>query len=114
MPHMRLLTTLFSSENCLLHRSELLQALISDVSGAGNNWAHGNFGYGPKYRDQILDKVGTTCVRQCCLFRELEGLVGKVPTLLKVVLEDVPQRQSRQKAGRPADQPGLLAWHHSP
>jgi tubulin epsilon len=36
------------------------QALISDVSGAGNNWAHGNYGYGPQYREQILDTIRTT------------------------------------------------------
>ncbi|GFH17031.1 uncharacterized protein HaLaN_13566, partial [Haematococcus lacustris] len=27
------------------------QQLISDVSGAGNNWAHGNHCYGPQYHD---------------------------------------------------------------
>ena len=32
-------------------------AFISDVSGAGNNWAHGNHFYGPKYRESILEKV---------------------------------------------------------
>jgi tubulin epsilon len=31
--------------------------LISDVSGAGNNWAHGHYGYGQQYHDEILDKV---------------------------------------------------------
>jgi tubulin epsilon len=31
--------------------------LISDVSGAGNNWAHGHCEYGPKYHDEILEKV---------------------------------------------------------
>lgn len=38
------------------------QQLISDVSGAGNNWAHGNHVYGPQYREQVgqyiqLDKM---------------------------------------------------------
>lgn len=36
------------------------QQMISDVSGAGNNWAHGNHVYGPQYRDQILDKIQRT------------------------------------------------------
>lgn len=31
--------------------------LISDVSGAGNNWAHGHFYYGGKYRALIVDKI---------------------------------------------------------
>lgn len=29
---------------------------ITDVSGAGNNWAHGHDVYGPTYRDPILNK----------------------------------------------------------
>jgi tubulin epsilon len=30
---------------------------ISDVSGAGNNWAHGYSIYGPQYAEEIEDKV---------------------------------------------------------
>ena len=30
---------------------------IQDVSGAGNNWAHGFYGYGSKYKEYILDKI---------------------------------------------------------
>ena len=30
---------------------------ITDVSGAGNNWAHGYHVYGPTYRESIEDKV---------------------------------------------------------
>ena len=30
---------------------------MTDVSGAGNNWAHGYCEYGPQYRDAILDQV---------------------------------------------------------
>ena len=26
---------------------------VSDVSGAGNNWAHGHFGYGNQYAGQL-------------------------------------------------------------
>ncbi|KAG2385601.1 hypothetical protein C9374_003416 [Naegleria lovaniensis] len=33
------------------------QQFISDVSGAGNNWAHGHEVYGPQYHDEVLDKV---------------------------------------------------------
>jgi hypothetical protein len=31
--------------------------MINDVSGAGNNWAHGNHYYGPKYKQDILEKI---------------------------------------------------------
>ena len=34
---------------CLLDQRQLLY----DVSGAGNNWAHGHHGYGPHYRQQL-------------------------------------------------------------
>jgi hypothetical protein len=34
--------------------------LVSDVSGAGNNWAHGHHVYGPQYHDAILDKIRLT------------------------------------------------------
>jgi tubulin epsilon len=30
---------------------------ISDQSGAGNNWACGHHEYGPKYKDEIEEKV---------------------------------------------------------
>lgn len=31
------------------------QQFVTDVSGAGNNWAHGNAIYGPKYNDALLE-----------------------------------------------------------
>jgi len=31
--------------------------VLSDVSGAGNNWAHGYYEYGSKYQDEILELV---------------------------------------------------------
>lgn len=37
---------------------------ITDVSGAGNNWAHGYWEYGTKYENQILDQVRRV-VEQC-------------------------------------------------
>ncbi|CAM9181437.1 unnamed protein product [Choristocarpus tenellus] len=30
---------------------------VTDVSGAGNNWAHGNSLYGPKYAEELLEAV---------------------------------------------------------
>eukprot|EP00882_Tetradesmus_deserticola_P008036 GHRQ01008465.1.p1 GENE.GHRQ01008465.1~~GHRQ01008465.1.p1 ORF type:complete len:484 (+),score=208.82 GHRQ01008465.1:280-1731(+) len=35
------------------------QQLLYDVSGAGNNWAHGHHGYGPQYRDALLGRLRT-------------------------------------------------------
>ncbi len=31
--------------------------LVYDVSGAGNNWAHGHHGYGPQYRDALSEQL---------------------------------------------------------
>ena len=31
--------------------------LLTDVSGSGNNWAHGHNLYGPQYRDKLLDSI---------------------------------------------------------
>lgn len=33
------------------------QQFITDVSGAGNNWAHGYCLYGPKYKDELVAKL---------------------------------------------------------
>lgn len=33
---------------------------ITDVSGAGNNWAHGFSYYGPKYKDDIIERIRKT------------------------------------------------------
>ncbi|KAF0696750.1 Aste57867_12509 [Aphanomyces stellatus] len=30
---------------------------LTDVSGSGNNWAHGHCMYGPQYKEQLLDKL---------------------------------------------------------
>ncbi|GMH40434.1 hypothetical protein BSKO_08338 [Bryopsis sp. KO-2023] len=38
--------------------------LLTDVSGSGNNWAHGHNFYGPKYRDSIGEKIRAT-VEEC-------------------------------------------------
>jgi hypothetical protein len=31
--------------------------LVYDVSGAGNNWAHGHHGYGPAYREALSEQL---------------------------------------------------------
>ena len=36
------------------------QMRLTDVSGSGNNWAHGFHEYGTQYKDQFLDRVS------CC------------------------------------------------
>jgi tubulin epsilon len=36
------------------------ECLVKDVSGSGNNWAHGHCHYGPMYEDQIMESVRKT------------------------------------------------------
>ena len=31
--------------------------LLTDVSGSGNNWAHGHHLYGPQYADELLESI---------------------------------------------------------
>lgn len=31
---------------------------VKDVSGAGNNWAHGHFEYGGRYRTLLTERIG--------------------------------------------------------
>jgi tubulin epsilon len=33
------------------------RAILTDVSGAGNNWAHGYHVYGPQYQDHIFEMI---------------------------------------------------------
>lgn len=33
------------------------RSMLTDVSGAGNNWAHGYAMYGPKYHDNLVESV---------------------------------------------------------
>ncbi|KAL7681316.1 putative tubulin [Plasmopara halstedii] len=40
------------------------QQLVTDVSGSGNNWAHGHCLYGPKYKEQLEDKL--RCAVELC------------------------------------------------
>ena len=37
---------------------------LSDVSGAGNNWAHGHFEYGNKYQEHLQEQIRSV-VEQC-------------------------------------------------
>lgn len=37
---------------------------VKDVSGAGNNWAHGFYQYGQQYRGMLVEKIGKA-VEQC-------------------------------------------------
>ena len=40
------------------------RSMLTDVSGAGNNWAHGFHMYGPQYHDQIMELIRTEA-EQC-------------------------------------------------
>ncbi|KAL4496011.1 hypothetical protein ABPG72_015433 [Tetrahymena utriculariae] len=67
---------------------------INDVSGAGNNWAHGHFFYGNKYRDNMSERI-RKAVEQCdslqCFFlmHSLGGGTGSgLGTYLLSLIED--------------------------
>ncbi|CAI2367923.1 unnamed protein product [Moneuplotes crassus] len=53
--------------------SDIFEArqVVSDQSGAGNNWAQGHFEYGPMYEEEIMDKV--RCATEKC--DSLQGFV---------------------------------------
>lgn len=68
---------------------------ITDVSGSGNNWAHGHHVYGPMYRENIEEKVRQS-VERCdslqCFFvlHSLGGGTGSgLGTYLLQLLEDL-------------------------
>lgn len=55
--------------------------LVYDVSGAGNNWAHGHHGYGPAYRDALLEQLrraaeGCDSLQSFLLLHSLGGGTG--------------------------------------
>lgn len=68
--------------------------LVSDVSGAGNNWAHGHHAYGPQYHDAILDKIRLTAedcdsLQSFMLLHSLGGGTGSgVGTYIVQMLAD--------------------------
>ena len=70
---------------------------IKGVSGAGNNWAHGHFEYGPTYKDSILKKVNKLVEEcdspQCFMFtHSLGGGTGSGlgTYILKLLNENYP------------------------
>lgn len=71
--------------------------LISDVSGSGNNWAHGHEVYGPKYHDVILETLRKNvelCDSLQCFFM-LHSLGGGTGSglgsyILKVLKDEYP------------------------
>lgn len=70
------------------------QELIKGVSGAGNNFAHGHFGYGPQYKDTVLESVrraAEVCdsLQGFFLFHSLGGGTGSgMGTYVLSLLED--------------------------
>ncbi|GFR41169.1 hypothetical protein Agub_g1835 [Astrephomene gubernaculifera] len=68
--------------------------LVSDVSGAGNNWAHGHHLYGPQYHEAILDKIRITAedcdsLQSFMLLHSLGGGTGSgVGTYIVQMLAD--------------------------
>lgn len=58
---------------------------VTDVSGAGNNWAHGNAIYGPKYHDELLE-VSLPSRVPC---REREHLSARVESNFLVTHQDM-------------------------
>lgn len=73
--------------------------LVTDVSGAGNNWAHGHSVYGPAHRERFLDAVrkaaGACDSLQCFqLIHSLGGGTGSgLGTYLLSALRDEYPRQ---------------------
>ena len=67
---------------------------IRGVSGAGNNFAHGHYGYGPRYKDRLLDSVrhaAEACESLQCFFlmHSLGGGTGSgMGTYVLSLLED--------------------------
>ncbi|CAM9206494.1 unnamed protein product [Discosporangium mesarthrocarpum] len=81
------------------HRGELgdlfdERQFVTDVSGAGNNWAHGNAIYGPKYADELLEAIRREAERcdslqSFFLVHSLGGGTGSgLGTYLLSLLED--------------------------
>jgi hypothetical protein len=81
------------------------QQLLYDVSGAGNNWAHGHHGYGPQYHEALLGRMRAAAeaadsLQGFLLLHSLGGGTGSgLGTYLLGLLE------VRKGAGR--------AWHAS-
>lgn len=70
------------------------RSMLADVSGSGNNWAHGHHVYGPQYRETLLECVRSE-VEQCdslqgfLLLHSMGGGTGSgLGTYLLGALED--------------------------
>ncbi|CAM9218364.1 unnamed protein product [Hapterophycus canaliculatus] len=67
---------------------------VTGVSGAGNNWAHGNAIYGPEYKDELLEVVRRAAemcdsLQSFFLMHSLGGGTGSgLGTYLLTLLED--------------------------
>ncbi len=71
---------------------------IKGVSGAGNNWAHGNFEYGPYYKESILKQISTLLEEcdspQCFMFTHSIGGgtgSGLGTYIIKTLSEEFPE-----------------------
>ncbi|GBF94543.1 tubulin epsilon chain [Raphidocelis subcapitata] len=68
--------------------------LLYDVSGAGNNWAHGHHGYGPRYRDALSARLrraaeGCDSLQSFLLLHSLGGGTGSgLGTYILGLLQD--------------------------
>ncbi|KIZ02671.1 Tubulin epsilon chain [Monoraphidium neglectum] len=68
--------------------------LLYDVSGAGNNWAHGHHGYGPRYRDALREQLrraaeGCDSLQSFLLLHSLGGGTGSgLGTYILGMLQD--------------------------
>lgn len=54
MPHADLVVSMLQGPLGSLFDSS---QLLTDVSGSGNNWAHGHHLYGPQYAEQLLESI---------------------------------------------------------
>lgn len=67
---------------------------VAGVSGSGNNWAHGHHHYGPRYREELLEKVRkpaeeSDSLQSFLLLHSLGGGTGSgVGTYILNLLED--------------------------
>lgn len=71
---------------------------IKGVSGAGNNWAHGNFEYGPYYKESILKQISSLLEEcdspQCFMFTHSIGGgtgSGLGTYIIKTLSEEYPE-----------------------
>eukprot|EP00002_Diphylleia_rotans_P019092 TRINITY_DN3697_c0_g1_i3.p2 TRINITY_DN3697_c0_g1~~TRINITY_DN3697_c0_g1_i3.p2 ORF type:complete len:218 (+),score=43.73 TRINITY_DN3697_c0_g1_i3:62-715(+) len=68
--------------------------LMTDVSGSGNNWAHGFYHYGPKYEDEMLERLRRPaefcdCLQSFFLMHSLGGGTGSgVGTYILQMMQD--------------------------